>query len=208
MIYVISDIHGCYKEYKELLEKIRFSEEDELFVVGDVVDRGPEPIKVLQDMMMRPNVYPILGNHDYMALKLLKKLNVEISNENVESHLSQKDILDYLYWQKDGGKTTIEKFRELSAEEKEDILAYMAEFSLYEEFFLDRKRYVMIHAGLNGYAEEKDLEEYQLSDLIFHRAEYHRRYFKDSSTYLVTGHTPTMSINANGEATVYEKMDI
>lgn len=49
MIYVISDIHGCYKEYKELLEKIHFGETDELYVLGDVVDRGPEPMKVLHD---------------------------------------------------------------------------------------------------------------------------------------------------------------
>ena len=75
MIYVISDIHGCYDEYRELLKKINFSADDELFVLGDVVDRGPEPIKVLQDMMMRPNVYPILGNHDYITLKILKKLS-------------------------------------------------------------------------------------------------------------------------------------
>ena len=44
MIYFMSDIHGCYKEYMELLEKIHFSDEDELYVVGDVVDRGPEPV--------------------------------------------------------------------------------------------------------------------------------------------------------------------
>lgn len=92
MIYVISDIHGCY-EYIELLEKIRFSKEDELYVPGDVVDWGPEPIKVLQDMMLRPNVYPILGNHDYMALKILRKMNVEIREENVEKHLAEKDLL-------------------------------------------------------------------------------------------------------------------
>ena len=71
MIYVISDIHGCYKEYKELLEKIHFGETDELYVLGDVVDRGPEPMKVLQDMMLRPNVYPILGNHDYALADFL-----------------------------------------------------------------------------------------------------------------------------------------
>lgn len=70
MIYVISDIHGCYHEYIELLKKINFCDEDELYVLGDVVDRGPDPIKVLQDMMLRANVYPILGNHDYMALKV------------------------------------------------------------------------------------------------------------------------------------------
>ena len=51
MRYIVADIHGCYQQYQMLLEKIQFSEKDELYVLGDVVDRGPEPIKVLQDMM-------------------------------------------------------------------------------------------------------------------------------------------------------------
>lgn len=50
MIYAMSDIHGCYQQYKELLEKIHFSEDDILYVLGDVIDRGPEPLKVLQDV--------------------------------------------------------------------------------------------------------------------------------------------------------------
>ena len=63
MRYVIADIHGCYNEYRQLLEKIDFSQKDELYVLGDAVDRGPEPIKVLEDMMMRPNVIYMLGNN-------------------------------------------------------------------------------------------------------------------------------------------------
>ncbi len=34
MRYLISDVHGCYEEYRELLEKIHFSDEDELYVLG------------------------------------------------------------------------------------------------------------------------------------------------------------------------------
>ena len=49
MRYLISDVHGCYEEYQELLDKIHFSNEDELYVLGDAMDRGPEPIKVIQD---------------------------------------------------------------------------------------------------------------------------------------------------------------
>ena len=56
MNYVISDIHGCYKEYQKLLEKIYFSDTDVLYLMGDMVDRGPEPVKVLQDVMLRSNV--------------------------------------------------------------------------------------------------------------------------------------------------------
>lgn len=47
MHYVMSDLHGCYQEYREALEKINFNEQDTLYVLGDVVDRGPEPIKLL-----------------------------------------------------------------------------------------------------------------------------------------------------------------
>lgn len=64
MRYLISDIHGCYDQYRQLLQKINFSSQDELYVLGDAVDRGSDPIKVLQDLMRRPNIIYILGNHD------------------------------------------------------------------------------------------------------------------------------------------------
>lgn len=60
MIYVMSDIHGCYEKYSEMLSKIHFSSSDNMFILGDVLDRGEHPIKVLLDMSMRENVFPIL----------------------------------------------------------------------------------------------------------------------------------------------------
>ena len=42
---------------------------------------GPEPIKVLQDMMKRPNVIFILGNHDFVMYSLMKTLAVEITED-------------------------------------------------------------------------------------------------------------------------------
>ena len=42
MIYVMSDIHGCYEKYRQMLDLIRFCEEDTLYILGDVVDRGPD----------------------------------------------------------------------------------------------------------------------------------------------------------------------
>ena len=40
--YVMSDIHGCYREYPKALEKIAFSAADCLHILGDIVDRGPQ----------------------------------------------------------------------------------------------------------------------------------------------------------------------
>lgn len=205
MIYVISDIHGCYDKYIQLLEKIQFSEEDELYVLGDVVDRGPEPVKVLQDMMCRANVYPILGNHEYMALTVLKKMSVEVTEANYATHLSAEDIQSMLHWQSDGGQTTIDAFRKLSSEEKEDVLEYLQEFTLYEEVFVKGKRYVLVHAGIHNFEREKDLDDYDLFDFLFYRADYARNYFEDEDTILVTGHTPTFSIRKDQMPLVYEE---
>ena len=67
--YVISDIHGEYGKFMELLDIIHFSDEDILYVLGDVVDRGKNPVKTLLKMMEMPNVIPIAGNHEQMMLE-------------------------------------------------------------------------------------------------------------------------------------------
>ena len=41
MTYVMSDIHGEYEKYLKMLDLIGFRDEDELYVLGDVIDRGP-----------------------------------------------------------------------------------------------------------------------------------------------------------------------
>lgn len=71
--YVISDIHGCYREYLALLKKINFSDSDYLYVLGDAVDKGSNPMDVLKDLMRRNNVTFIIGNHDFLFSHFLKK---------------------------------------------------------------------------------------------------------------------------------------
>ena len=205
MQYIISDIHGCYDEYIELLKKINLKDSDEVYILGDVVDRGPSPIKVLQDMMMRVNVFPIIGNHDFIALIMLKKLNVQITEENAETHLTDDDLKDYMQWLKEGGKTTVEEFLKLDEEEKEEIIEYLEEFSAYHEIDMNGKRYILVHAALNNFEEDKELDEYSLHDILFSRMDYSKRYFADENTYIITGHTPTTLIREDGEQLVYEE---
>ena len=47
MTYVMSDLHGQYEKYRKLLDKIAFSDGDELYILGDVVDRGPQSAELL-----------------------------------------------------------------------------------------------------------------------------------------------------------------
>ena len=204
MHYVMSDLHGCYEEYLELLRKIRFSDEDVLYVLGDVIDRGPEPVTLLQDMMMRSNVIPLIGNHEYMAMRVLRKLCVEITEETSDGeYLNMDDMTSYLNWSMDGGQITMEQFRKLNAEEKTDMLEYLEEFSLYEEVTAGGRDYVLVHAGLEPFVPGKHLKDYTLAEMIFQSPDYNRVYFENR--YLVTGHTPTITQENPEKAKVLEQ---
>ncbi len=72
--YVVSDIHGCGDKYNALLAHIGLRPEDRLYVLGDVVDRGPDGPKILLDMMSRENVTLIRGNHDESAYLILSEV--------------------------------------------------------------------------------------------------------------------------------------
>ena len=209
MIYVMSDIHGQKRRFDSVMEQINLQPEDTLYILGDVIDRNPDGIRILRQIMAMPNAKMLLGNHEYMMLKVLSKFAVEVTEENAENYLTAEDLMDFTYWMQDGGGTTCEQFRKLPADQQQEILEYLEDASLYEEVETGNCRYVLVHAGICGFEEEKPLEDYALGDFLFHRADYGRRYFSDPEecsgrkTYLVTGHTPTMAIREDGQPLVY-----
>ncbi len=205
MEYIISDIHGCFEQYQRLLEKIKFSPEDKLYVLGDAIDRGPEPVKVLQDMMKRSNVIFVLGNHDFIMYTLMKKLSEVITEENYNKYLTTEFLLDYNLWFQDGGWITAKQFIKLDYSEKMHILDYIAEASLYEIIENNRKEYRLVHTGPGNFEPDKSLDEYDLYDFLDERTDYTRRYYQEENVFLVTGHTPTVCIKGWEKPEVYKK---
>lgn len=203
MQYIISDIHGCYDQYKQLLQKINFSDSDMLYILGDAVDRGPEPIKVLKDIMGRPNVEYILGNHDFMMLAALRKLVVEITEETC-NQVTNDDLKSYYYWMQDGGEITARQFKKLSKDEQMDIIDFLEECLTYEIVPYKKKLYILVHAGIENFDEEKDLDEYEFWDFISGRTDYEKRYYQNENIYVVTGHTPTQLIRDDRKPLVFE----
>ena len=173
--YVISDIHGEYGKFMELLDMIHFSDEDILYVLGDVVDRGKNPVKTLLKMMEMPNVIPIAGNHEQMMLE---------------------DMFQKLYaWQRNGGIATTDELSKLDNETRKDVLDYVADFSWYEKVDVNGQRYLLVHGGLGNFDIKRDIDDYSLDELVWSRVDYDVRYFDDVIT--VTGHTPTRYIEDN-----------
>lgn len=194
MIYCMSDLHGDYDRYKRMLEQIRFRSEDTLYVLGDVVDRGSQSMAILRDMMARPNVIPLSGNHEYMAMQCLAFLMTEITDGSL-ARFDENRMRALTEWMSEGGSATIEDFRRLPVEERRDILDYLGEFSAYEEVTAGGSSYVLVHAGLANFTPEKPLEAYGIHEMIFSPPDYSRMYYPDK--YLVTGHLPTRNIAEN-----------
>ena len=203
MIYIIADIHGCYEQYKKLLAKIQFSDEDELYVLGDAMDRGPEPIKVILDIMSHSNIHYILGNHDFMMYKIMSKFIEEITDENISRILTVDNMMDYQMWMADGGAITAKQFQELPERVKRRILDYMEEADLYAEIKHGEKRYILVHGGLGKFSEEKDLWDYTLDELLWERPDFSKRLFDDENVHVVVGHTPTRHIEGWEKPEVY-----
>ncbi len=192
--YVVSDIHGEYDKFLALLDKIKLKPTDTLYVLGDVLDRGPHPIQTLIKLMTMPNAICIVGNHELMALECLEFLQQEITDASIEK-LDREMLENLNTWQYNGAQTTIEEFRKLDRDMRQEVLDYIKEFLVYEELTVGEKDYILVHAGLGNFSPEKDLEDYSLYELVWKRADYEVTYFEE--TYVVTGHTPTQTIEQN-----------
>ena len=211
MFYVTAGAKGDYEKYRGILKKIRLKDEDTLYVLGNVINGGNEGMKILLDMMMRPNVYPVIGKSEYAALPCLKWL-AENTSEDAFENMSDKIRGKMMELIAQGGQQTIFTFRTLNDEQKEMVLDYLSDFSLYEEIRVKGKDYVLVSAGINNFDKDKDLDEYGIRELISEGPDYSKVYFDNK--ILVTAHTPTRRIfeasdpfadpTPNGEASRYD----
>ena len=194
MNYVISDIHGYYDQFMEVLTLIQLKDSDTLYVLGDIVDRGPYPIKTLLKLMEMPNAICIVGNHELMALDGLRFLNTRITTDSFES-IDAGLLGNLIDWQRNGSETTIDEFRHLDQEMRLKVINFMMNFSLYEELIVKGQKYLLVHAGLGDYSPDKKIVDYSLENLLWDRADYNIKYYED--TIVITGHTPTQLIVGN-----------
>lgn len=194
MIYVISDLHGYpLPRFLQLLKKADFSENDFLFILGDVIDRGGDGgIEMLRWLLVQPNVELLMGNHEAMLLSCDFVFD-EITEEGIEQLTPEKMslLMNYLH---NGGDVTLKALRKLaltSREELYDILDYLREAPLYETVSAGTRDFLLVHAGLENFRRERKLSDYSADELLWARPTINEDYFDDVIT--VFGHTPTGS---------------
>lgn len=133
--YVIGDIQGCFDEYSQLLNKIKFnSKKDFVWLTGDLINRGPSSLSVLKHVFLnRSSIKIVLGNHDLHFLAVyhgVRKLN---KFDTLNDLLNSQDI---------------------------DILArWLTKQPLVRNIRVGKKEFIMVHAGFPKSASKKLLIE-------------------------------------------------
>ena len=190
MTYVVSNLHGNYTKFKELLKTINFKDTDIMYVLGDIVDYGDESMELVGDLSIRYNVYPIVGEHDFTAVKMLSGFEKMLKSGETPD---KKFITQMTQWVADGGQSTLDSFRTLDSEMKEGIIDYLSDMTLYEEVEIGGKEYLLVHAGIAGYKTGVDLEALKPEAFFSEALDLTKKYFDDRT--IIVGHTPTTEDN-------------
>ena len=192
MIYVSADLHGCNpKDFQQLLDRAGFCDEDFLFILGDVIDRGNRGAELLLWLTQKPNIQLILGNHE--ALMLACSFLFEEVSEDSLDRLTVQELALVQNWIDNGGSPTLTGLRTLLKQDPESvygILDYLREAPLFEEIELHGKRFILVHAGLGNFSADRPLTQYTPDELLLDRPSLAVHYDMDGR--VIFGHTPSI----------------
>ena len=187
MTYVLSDIHGNMPNFKSILKQIDLQPEDTLYILGDVIDRYPDGIRILRMIMAMPNAKMLLGNHEYMMLKAISMPHPR-PDSPWERNVPNRDTR---LWYSNGGKVTHEYMTHIRKTIRQEIFDYLKALPVNYEVEVGGKKYKLVHAS--------PVENF---------SSYWRRYYDDEREFavwerwdechpipegftLIFGHTPT-----------------
>jgi bis(5'-nucleosyl)-tetraphosphatase (symmetrical) len=99
-VYAIGDIQGCVLPFEELLEKLEFDPEtDQLWVTGDLVNRGPDSLQTLRLVRRLGDcVTAVLGNHDLHFLAIVERIRRVRQGDTLKKLLKAPDIEELAQW--------------------------------------------------------------------------------------------------------------
>ncbi|HWZ93735.1 MAG TPA: metallophosphoesterase [Opitutaceae bacterium] len=95
-LIAIGDIHGCHLEFAELLERVALTKDDQLILIGDLVNRGPDSGKVI-DLAKQHQAISLLGNHELRLLNYRKTKDHVFLKESDEETFNRLRPEDWAY---------------------------------------------------------------------------------------------------------------
>ena len=97
--YAIGDLQGCAREFETLLDKLQFSGRDKLWLLGDLINRGPDSLRVLRMVHdLHDQCEVVLGNHDLHFLAIYFGGHSAGSSDTFEALLAAPDVDTLAHW--------------------------------------------------------------------------------------------------------------
>lgn len=94
----VGDIHGCREEFERLLEQVRFDPAgDNLYLVGDIVNRGPDSLGALR-LARRLGAQAVIGNHDLHLLRVHAGVRKQRPGDTIDDVLTAPDAGELCVW--------------------------------------------------------------------------------------------------------------
>lgn len=183
--FVVSDIHGCFDQFEEIISE--WNKEDLFYILGDLLDRGPKSLKVIETVMELCETYPnkvffIKGNHEDILIKFLE--NPEEKYENYIKNGGLATLSNLL------GQNIPEDVHEIVRQIKEKyptILQFIKNAPLYKQ----EEQLLFTHAGFNS--EFEDFTQTTDIEFIWIRKHYEK---PNKTPYVnIFGHTPVTYIH-------------
>lgn len=191
--YVFSDVHGHRATLERVLERVSPGADDAVFCLGDMIDRGPDPVGVMRLVRSLPNVCVLKGNHEDLMLDAL-------GHEN--------DVMSQANWAINGGMATLSGLQGLPGDEASELIKWVRGLPLSTHVEVAGRHYIMVHAGIrpdgpapadgtwNGAAIDALLGAQTPDDLLWIRDEFWSvptglLNEKGEGPIVVAGHTPT-----------------
>jgi serine/threonine protein phosphatase 1 len=167
---VIGDVHGHYDALLGLFEKIAPDDDDQVYFLGDLIDRGSQSMEVV-DFVMNSNYNCIQGNHEIMLIDALG-----------EGHINQKKLQGWL--QNGGSSTVISYGNKMPSIEH---IEWMKTLPLY----YDLGDYWLVHAGVDPHLtiDQQSSDQFCWIRTPFHHS--NEPYFNDKT--IIIGHTITFT---------------
>lgn len=169
--YAISDIHGYYDKFMDMLKLINFTNTDVMYILGDIIDRGTDSLKLLHYIGSQENMHYMKGNHE----ELFVHSDVEFKS-----------------WYRNGGAAFNAEL--IQAKMDRDVLReWFKDLPMLLKVQVGQNTFYLAHAGLiieDGVVAENQVYNY----VLWHRKNSRDDYKLSANTYAVFGHTPTQDI--------------
>lgn len=167
----IGDVHGHYDGLMILLEAIAPNGDDQVYFLGDLIDRGPRSAQVV-DFVQKSDYHCLLGNHEQLMIDAFPK-----------GRAFGPGLQAWLY---SGGQATVASYKNM------DLLAEHLEWIKTLPMYMDLGDIWLVHAGVHP---ELAIEDQTSHEFCWIREEFHsiaKPYFPDK--LIVTGHTITFTL--------------